>query len=316
MVEPLLEAVKLSRSYPGRSGGRGTVTAVDGISLRVERGESLGVVGESGSGKSTLARLLLALERPDTGTVHFAGEAISELPEARVRPLRKRFQPVFQDPVASLNPRLCVATIVAEPLAAFGIGTSAGRLRRVHELLAQVGLPDDSAERHPGAFSGGERQRIAIARALAPEPELLVLDEPVSSLDVSVRAEILALLAELRRRLGLAMVLIAHDLEVVREVCDRVAVVYRGVIVEHGATEAVLSSPAHPYTGALLAAAPIADPDWRPPPPPEAGDRMWPKAACRYADRCPRADEGCTTEPELEQVNDDRELRCWRPETE
>jgi ABC-type glutathione transport system ATPase component len=258
MGDVLLEARDLERRYPGRGlSGRGTVVAVDRVSFALQRGEALGLVGESGSGKSTLARLLLALERPDRGTVSFAGVPISHLRPAAVRPLRRRFQAVFQDPVSSLNPRLSVATIVEEALVAHRLGDRAARRLRVAEVLGLVGLPADASARFPAAFSGGERQRVALARALAPEPELLVLDAPVSSLDVLVQAQILALLADLRRRLGLSLVLISHELEVVREVCDRVAVMVAGRIVEIGPTEAVLDRPVHPSTRALRAAAPV-----------------------------------------------------------
>jgi len=253
---PLLVAEDLHRAYRLRGGNSSSVAAVDGVGFALGNGEALGIVGESGSGKSTLARLLLALEPPDRGVVRFDGSPISGLPESRVRPLRRHFQAVFQDPSTSLDPRLRVSTIVGEPLAAHHIGSPAERHRRVGELLAQVGLPAGSECCYPGAFSGGERQRIAIARALAPEPRLLILDEPVSSLDVSVQAQILDLISELRRRYGLALVLISHDLDVVREVCERVAVMHRGTFVESGRTEEVLARPAHPYTRALLHAAP------------------------------------------------------------
>jgi peptide/nickel transport system ATP-binding protein len=239
--------------YPPRRRGGERIRAVDGVTIDLRPGESLGLVGGSGSGKSTLTRLLLALERPDEGSVHFDGHPISDLPEHQVRPLRRRFQAVFQDPIGSLNPRLRTATIVAEPLVAHSIGTSAEQRRRVDELLEQVGLPDTAARRFPGAFSGGERQRIAVARALATGPELLILDEPVSSLDVSVQAQILDLLRGLRRRHGLAMIFVSHDLGVVRGFCDRVAVMHRGRIVEEGDTTTVLSAPTHDYTQQLLA---------------------------------------------------------------
>jgi peptide/nickel transport system ATP-binding protein len=253
--DPLLVADGLCRQYQRRGkigAGRRTVMAVGDVSFQLERRESLGIVGESGSGKSTLARLLLALEAPDRGTVHFDGHLISGVGESRIRPLRRRFQAVFQDPGLSLDPCLTVATIVAEPLAAHGIGSKTDRRVRVADLLAQVGLPSDASNRTPRAFSGGERQRIAIARALATGPELLILDEPVSSLDLSVQAQILALIADLRSMHELAIVLISHDIGVVRHACERLAVMREGSFIEFGRTKDILNSPSHPYTRALL----------------------------------------------------------------
>ena len=296
MADHLLDARGLERVYagPGRS-----------VSV---------AVGESGSGKSTRARLLLALERPDAGVDRFDGHPISELAPARVRPLRRRFQAVFQDPIGSLDPRLKVASIVAEPLVAHRIGTPRERRDRVLRLLESVGLPEESARRYPGAFSGGERQRIAIARALAPEPELLILDEPVSALDVTVQTRILRLLDELRERLHLTLVLISHDLRVVRRITERVGVMYRGSVVEEGPSDAVLSHPAHPYTRALLASAPRITPGWHPEPSPVADARSWPTGACRYAGRCPLATPRCITEPTMETVAPDHTVACWHAE--
>jgi peptide/nickel transport system ATP-binding protein len=254
VADPLLRAEGLCRRYPARRRSGPEVAALDGVDLTVQHDESVGILGESGAGKSTLARLLLALERPDAGTVWFDGQPISAMPRARVRPLRRRFQPVFQDPIASLNPRLRVETIVSEPLIAFGDSNRAERRARVAELLDLVGLPADAARRLPGAFSGGERQRIAIARAMAPRPELLILDEPVTFLDRPVQAQILDLLAELRARHGLTIVLISHDVDVVRTVCERIAVLHHGRIVEQGSTDDILIRPEHPYTKRLLEA--------------------------------------------------------------
>ena len=308
---PLLEARDLHRSYPGRGlRRRQRVLAVDGVSLRVDAGEAVGVVGESGSGKSTLARLLLALERPDRGEVRFAGQPLSRLPAARVRPLRRRLQAVFQDPSTSLNPRLRVSTIVAEALVAHDLGNRLARRRRVVEVLGLVGLTADAADRLPDEFSGGERQRIAIARALAPAPDLLVLDEPVSSLDVVVQAQILDLLASLRDQLGLTVLLVSHQLEVVRWMCDRVLVMAAGAIVEEGPTAAVLDRPAHPASRALRAAAPFLG---RPPNPParptEPG--CWPQGACRWAPRCPLAHPRCTAAPPPVEVDPGHLAACW-----
>jgi len=254
--DPLLQAEDLHKSYPHRGGDPRPVHAVAGVSLALARGDTFGIVGASGSGKSTLARLLLALEPPDRGEVRFNGQPITNLPETTLRPLRKHFQAVFQDPSSSLDPRLRVGTIVAEPLAAHRIGSSAERRRRVREILDQVGLKAGAENQYPHAFSGGERQRIAIARALAPRPQLLILDEPVSSLDVTVQAQILDLVGELRTMYDLTLVLISHDLDVVREICQRVAVMNQGAFVETGPTDTVLSRPTHAYTRALLEAAP------------------------------------------------------------
>lgn len=313
MSEALLEAVGLCRDYPARSGSGGKARAVDGVDLRVEAGEAFGIVGSSGAGKSTLARLLLALEVPDAGSVHFDGQPISAMAPRRVRPLRRRFQAVFQDPLASLDPRLSVGTIVSEPLVAFRVGTPAQRRARVAELLALVDLPEDAARRFPSAFSGGERQRIAIARAMALDPELLILDEPVSFLDVSIRGQILKLLSDLRDRYALTMVFISHDLRVVGDVCDHIAVLLHGAIVEQGPTRPLLQHPAHPYTEALVAATPLLDPSWRPPPFQSPHHENWPEGACRYASSCRAASPACREEPALISIHDERHVRCWHP---
>jgi len=261
VADPILVARDLVRSYPGRRQGE-RLRAVNGVDLSLAPGEAVGIVGESGSGKSTLARLLLALERPDRGSVIFEDHPISHLSEARLRPLRRGFQAVFQDPSTSLDPCLRVETIIAEPLAAHRIGDRSQRRLRVADLLAQVGLPAGAGQRRPNAFSGGERQRIAIARALAPEPRLLILDEPVSSLDVSVQAQILDLINNLRSHHQLSLILISHDIEVVREVCERVAVMHHGSFVETGQTAEVLERPQHPYTRMLVDAAPQIGPSF------------------------------------------------------
>jgi len=255
---PLLEAVGLRRCYRARGlDGRGAaITAVDGVDLAVARGDAVAVVGGSGAGKSTLVRLLLALERPDEGVVRFDGHEISAMSAASIRPLRRRFQPVFQDPLASLDPRMRIGVAVEEPLAALGIGDQTGRRRRVAELLDRVGLPERVRRSWPAALSGGERQRVAIARALAPEPELLILDEPVSSLDAAVALDVIDLLHELRRSLDLTLVLVTHDVDVAGELCDRVVVMRAGRIVEAGATARVFDNPEHEYTKQLLDAVP------------------------------------------------------------
>jgi peptide/nickel transport system ATP-binding protein len=254
----LVEATGLRRSYRARGLGSAgpIVRAVDGVDLAVDRGEALGIVGGSGAGKSTLVRLLLALEKPDEGVVRFDGHEISAMSERSIRGLRRRFQPVFQDSLASLDPRMRIGDAVAEPLAAMGIGDRDHRRRTVVDLLSQVDLPVELMRRFPAALSGGERQRVAIARALAPEPELLILDEPVSSLDATVALQVIDLLGELRRSRGLTMVLVTHDVQVVREICDRVVVMRAGRIVEAGNVAEIFDAPEHEYTRQLLAALP------------------------------------------------------------
>ncbi|WP_405692625.1 dipeptide ABC transporter ATP-binding protein [Streptomyces sp. NBC_01185] len=254
---PLLEAVGLRREF-GRGAGR--VTAVDGVSLTVHAGETLGIVGESGSGKTTLGRMLVRLLDPTDGGLRYGGREIGSLPERDIRPFRRELQMVFQDPVASLNPRRSIGESVADPLRAAG-ETDESRIRdRVRELLERVGLDAGRYERHPHEFSGGQRQRIGIARALAAEPRLIVCDEPVSALDVTTQAQVISLLAELQRELGIGLVFIAHDLAVVRQVSDRVAVMRQGRIVEQGVVDEVYGSPRDPYTKQLLAAVPALDP--------------------------------------------------------
>jgi peptide/nickel transport system ATP-binding protein len=255
-TDPLLSADGLWRSYRAKTARQtDSVEAVKDVSLQLAKSGSLAVVGRSGSGKSTLARLLLAIENPDRGTVRFMGRQLSHRPEREIRGLRRNLQAVFQDPGSSLNPCLRVGTIVAEPLAAHGIGSFDERRYRVREVLDQVGLDSGAELKYPDQFSGGERQRIAIARAMAPEPELVLLDEPVSSLDASVQRDVIALLRDLRRRYGLTILMISHDLDVVRDLCERVAVMHEGCFVETGPTEKILSSPEHPATRELVEAA-------------------------------------------------------------
>lgn len=253
--ELLLEAEGLFRHYSRTDPHSRTeteITAVHGVSLSLGAGRDLAIVGRSGCGKSTLARLLLAIERPDSGVVRFEGRAITGVLERQVRPLRRHFQAVFQDPGASLDPCLRVGTIIGEPLAAHAIGSARDQRKRVVDVLKQVGLSEGAEREFPDAFSGGERQRIAIARALAPNPKLLVLDEPVSSLDVSLQQEIIDVIDALRKKYDLALIMISHDLGVVRDLCERVAVMHEGSFVETGHTKDVLAKPDHPATQALL----------------------------------------------------------------
>ena len=263
---PLLEVEGLVKHFPLRRGSVlkrtvGAVRALDGVSFELHQGETLGVVGESGCGKSTLARTLVCLEEPTAGTVSYQGRDIHTLPREELRALRRQIQIVFQDPYASLDPRMRVGDIVQEPWRVHpGVLPKAQWHRRTQELLEHVGLDPGHTNRYPHQFSGGQRQRIALARALALHPRVLVCDEPVSALDVSVQAQIVNLLARLQREYDLTVVFIAHDLALVRQVCDRVAVMYLGRIVEMGSESQIYDHPAHPYTRALLAAAPVPDP--------------------------------------------------------
>ncbi len=261
---PLLEVRHLVKEFAGRQGLRrrsAPVRAVDDVSFSIEEGETFGLVGESGSGKTTTGRCILRLIEPTSGEVHFRGRDLLALSGADMRRARREMQIVFQDPFSSLNPRMKVGTIVEEPLVIHRMGTGAERKRRVAELFELVGLAPTLMRRYPHEFSGGQRQRIGLARALALEPSLVIADEPVSALDVSVQAQVINLLMELQQRLKLTYLFIAHDLRLVRHICGRVAVMYRGRIVELAPTVAVFDAPQHPYTRALLSAIPVLDPD-------------------------------------------------------
>jgi oligopeptide/dipeptide ABC transporter ATP-binding protein len=277
-------------------GPRRRLTAVEDVSLDLDRGESLGIVGESGCGKTTLARCIVGLQRPDTGTISIDGQRVGAKRNAQER---RAVQLVFQDPYSSLNPRMTIGSMLTQLLTTHDLAHGADADERSRELLALVGLPADALTRHPAAFSGGQRQRIAIARALAVEPRLIVADEPVSALDVSIQATILELFADLRDRLGISLVMISHNLAAVRHVCDRVAVMYLGKIVEVGDTQEVFADPHHPYTRSLLNAVPQVK---RAPPanrlrlvgePPSPLSRP---TGCSFHPRCPRAEELCSLE--------------------
>jgi peptide/nickel transport system ATP-binding protein/oligopeptide transport system ATP-binding protein len=324
---PLLEVKNLVKHFPITRGiiiqkQIGAVKAVDDISFDVKRGETLGIVGETGCGKSTTARLLVRLLDPTSGTITFDGQDVGTTNKDELKALHRQVQMVFQDPYSSLNPRKTVGSIIAEPFVIHGLLKGSGeRRKRVQELMDRVGLNPEHYNRYPHEFSGGQRQRIGVARSIALEPKLLVADEPVSALDVSIQAQVLNLLRSLRRELGLTLIFIAHDLSVVRHMCDRVAVMYLGKIVEIAPSDDLYKFPRHPYTGALLAAVPVASPN--------AGRRERelltgdvpspanPPRACRFHTRCPKAQELCSQdEPPLELKGTKNLAACHFPLTE
>ncbi len=320
MTAPLLEVDGLVKHFVARRSLFGaptaTVKAVDGVNFCIAAGETLGLVGESGCGKSTVGRLVLRLIEPTAGRIRFAGRDIVALPERELRAFRRSAQLVFQDPYASLNPRMTVGDILAEPLKLHDVVPAAQRRARVAELLRIVGLEPRHAPRYPHEFSGGQRQRIAVARALAVEPKLIVCDEPVSALDVSIRSQVLNLLTDLQRRLGLTYIFISHDLAVVKHIADRVAVMYLGRIVETARAERLFAAPRHPYTRALISAIPV--------PRPQRGrarrilkgdvpSALAPPAGCHLHTRCPHVIDVCrTVRPDLVTDAGDHAIACHR----
>jgi peptide/nickel transport system ATP-binding protein/oligopeptide transport system ATP-binding protein len=325
-TSPLVEVRDLVKHFPITRGiliqhRIGAVQAVDGVSFDVHRGETLGIVGETGCGKSTTAKLVMRLLDATSGEVRFEGQEITRLKGAPMKAVRREMQMIFQDPYSSLNPRKTIGSIIAEPFAIHSLEKETGqRKRAVQELMETVGLNPEHYNRYPHEFSGGQRQRIGVARALALKPKLLIADEPVSALDVSIQAQVLNLLRDMQRQFGLTLVFIAHDLSVVRHMCDRVAVMYLGKIVEIGPGDALYGFPRHPYTGALLSAVPVPDPSASPserrvlsgdvPSPAN------PPRACRFHTRCPKAQALCSQqEPLLQERDSGTSAACHFPLT-
>jgi oligopeptide/dipeptide ABC transporter ATP-binding protein len=326
-LSALVEVKDLVKHFPIKKGvifqrQIGAVKAVDGVSFDVEQGETLGIVGETGCGKSTTARLLCRLMDPTSGSITFDGRDVANARGADLKALHRQVQMIFQDPYSSLNPRKTIGSIIADPFVIHNLHTEHGeRKKRVQDLMDRVGLNPEHYNRYPHEFSGGQRQRIGVARAIALEPKLLIADEPVSALDVSIQAQVLNLLRSLQRELGLTLVFIAHDLSVVRHMCDRVAVMYLGKVVELATSDVLYTSPRHPYTGALLSAVPVADPT--------GGKRERqlltgdvpspanPPSACRFHTRCPKAQPLCSDEePILEPKEGGTVAACHYPLTD
>ncbi|MFR6436883.1 MAG: ABC transporter ATP-binding protein [Peptoniphilaceae bacterium] len=315
MNEPILQVKNLSKHFKVESG---FLQAVDGLNFDIYKGETFGLVGESGCGKSTAGRTILRLYEPTAGEVLFEGQDIYALSPKEMKEHRKEMQMIFQDPYASLDPRMTVEEIIAEPLVIYGIGNKKERRERVIELLEMVGLSAEHSLRFPHEFSGGQRQRIGIARSLALKPKFIICDEPISALDVSIQAQVVNLLKDVQKKLGLTLLFIAHDLSMVRYISDRVAVMYLGKLMEVGTTEDFYANPLHPYTKALLSAIPIADPD-------EQrkrvqieleGDVPSPinmKPGCRFVDRCPYGDDSCRgRDPEMEEILPGQYVACFK----
>jgi oligopeptide/dipeptide ABC transporter ATP-binding protein len=323
--QKLLEVNNLKKYFPIKKGFLrktvGYVRAVDDVSFYVNEGETLGLVGESGCGKTTTARCILRAIDPTSGQIHFQTQDnrrvdIAALPNAAIRPLRREMQMIFQDPFASLNPRMTLLDIVGEPLLVNGVTQRRERTERVAEILRLVGLRPEYMRRYPHAFSGGQRQRIVIARALALHPRLVVADEPVSALDVSVQAQVLNLLLELQQQLHLTYLFVAHDLSVVKHISDRVAVMYVGKVAEMAPTEEIFNAPRHPYTAALLSAVPVADPRIRSQTMPLKGEvpsPANPPSGCYFHPRCPYVIDQCRTDtPPLEEISSGHYVSCHR----
>jgi oligopeptide transport system ATP-binding protein len=324
MSDPLLTVNDLKVHFPVTAGALwqrqvGSVKAVDGISFELERGETFSLVGESGCGKSTTALAVLRMLDPTGGRILFEGEDITRLSQAALRPLRRRMQMVYQDPFASLNPRMRIGDIIGEPLVVHGLGKDRAACRaRIRRLMDLVGLLPDMADRYPHEFSGGQRQRVGIARAIALEPDLLICDEAVSALDVSIQAQILNLLMDLQEELGLTYLFIAHDLSVVRHISTRVGVMYLGQLVEVATRDQLFDQPQHPYTRALMAAVPVADPEIEATRPQqiivgEVPSVRNPPSGCRFHPRCPEAVAACAAHsPEVTRLDDARQVACIR----
>jgi oligopeptide transport system ATP-binding protein len=323
--EPLLEVTDLVKHFPIKSGivverEVARVRAVDGVSLQLREGETLGLVGESGCGKSTLCRVILQLIAPTSGSVRFAGRELVGLSQRELRPLRRQMQMIFQDPFASLNPRKRVGQIISDPMELHGLASGAALKRSVQDLLDRVGLQAEHYNRYPHEFSGGQRQRIGIARAVALRPKLIIADEPVSALDVSVQAQIVNLLEDLQAEFGLSYLFVAHDLGVVRHVSDRVAVMYLGKVVETAESDALYTKPIHPYSNALLSAVPVPDPRRN-----ATRERVVlegdvpspidPPTGCRFHTRCRFATEVCTAqEPDMVEREPGHLAACHHPQ--
>ncbi|MBU5626492.1 ATP-binding cassette domain-containing protein [Oscillibacter sp. MSJ-2] len=311
--EVLLRGEGLVKEFPA---GRNKVHAVSDVDITIYKGETLGLVGESGCGKSTLGRLILGLLRPTAGKLWFEEKELTAMSTGEFRKMRKDIQCIFQDPYASLDPRLSIANSIMEPLTINGVGSKQDRQKQVEELLRIVGIPVEYKNRFPHQFSGGQRQRVGIARALALNPKLIVCDEPVSALDVSIQAQVLNLLADLQEKMGLTYLFISHDLNVVRRISDRVCIMYLGMICESGPTEEIFAHPRHPYTSFLLSAVPVTDPSDRQGKQLISGELpspMAPPPGCRFHTRCPYATEECRQNVPAAVEGNGRLVACHHP---